>query len=183
MSWHCCRQKKKSRGFYITDKKYEVSCVFGTISFPIQIVRPGNASLGGVSSRSEPAGWREAQLQHDDQPTPIAPTLTQCRSYTAPPQSCEFITTIISCCSVYDYSIKYTVRANKAMVNPVHPYHVSDLAAASAASFASIFLRAARIISSRRFCKDACRSSRLELQPLPLPVSFSASPFNLSLRL
>lgn len=49
-----------------------------------------------------------------------------------------------------------------------------QLAAFSAAILASIFLRAARIISSLRFCSRACLSSRFELQPL-LPFSFSAS--------
>ena len=48
-----------------------------------------------------------------------------------------------------------------------HAYSWLASAAFSAANFASIFLRAARIISSLLRCSDACRSSRLVLQPLP----------------
>lgn len=44
----------------------------------------------------------------------------------------------------------------------------------SAAILASIFFRAIRIISSLLRCKDACRSSRLELQALPFFDSSSA---------
>lgn len=45
----------------------------------------------------------------------------------------------------------------------------------SAAILASIFFRAAKIISSRLRCSDACRSSLFELHPLPFFSASSAS--------
>lgn len=64
------------------------------------------------------------------------------------------------------------------------PSHWAPEVACSAAILACIFLRAARIISSRRRCRAAWRSSRLLLQPLPLLSSLAlVSESTLSLRL
>lgn len=57
------------------------------------------------------------------------------------------------------------------------------LAAFCAANFASIFFLAARTISSRRRCRDASLSSRLELQALPLGAAASVSDSSLSFKL
>lgn len=68
-----------------------------------------------------------------------------------------------------------TTRPRKDVIGPVAQAGAPE-AAFSAAIWASIFFRAARIISSLRFCNALCLSARLELQPAGLsPVEGAPS--------